>query len=238
MCAPPWSQVMRSSRASAIRTTSFSAWRPPRPGRLAGAAAPARGGQGLGPDRRVDPPVMVVPAMALHRIELSDRLVDLEHAVVRVGQDPLPLTQIESAALRYLGERANADVSREQMEREVWGFRAGVRSEAVPVAMRRLRRKLEADPGAPVHLLTVPATGWRLVCEGVLEAGPASSPPGVKVGGRPGLPAWLDSFVGRQREREIALQAWDRAGCSRWWVPAGWGRPASPSSSRPATRAG
>ena len=86
--------------------------------------------------------------MALHRIQLSDRVVDLEHAVVRIEQGPqqgqdYPLTQTEGAALRYLGTHANAEVSREQLEREVWGFRAGVRSEAVPVAMRRLRLKLE-----------------------------------------------------------------------------------------------
>jgi hypothetical protein len=32
--------------------------------------------------------------------------------------------------------------------------------------MRRLRRKVEADPNKPVHLLTVRGVGYRLVAAG------------------------------------------------------------------------
>jgi len=38
-----------------------------------------------------------------------------------------------------------------------------VRTSTVTVHIRRLRRKLEADPGNPRHILTVHKVGYRIV---------------------------------------------------------------------------
>ncbi len=146
--------------------------------------------------------------MAAAQLQLSDRVVNLHHAFVRVGEGEdattLPLTQSEVAALRYLGERANEAVSREELERRVWGFRAGVRSEAVPVAMRRLRQKLEPDPGEPRHLFTVQGVGWRLVAEVAAAEEPA---PDASLSP---APVWLDGFVPRPREQAMLEEALQR----------------------------
>jgi DNA-binding response OmpR family regulator len=47
--------------------------------------------------------------------------------------------------------------------REVWGHRAAIVSRTVDTHIAELRRKLEADPGAPRHILTVHKVGYRLV---------------------------------------------------------------------------
>lgn len=90
-------------------------------------------------------------------LRLLHATIDLDaHKVTRSdGVDSL--TQLEVDALRYMAARRGTTVSRERLEREVWGFRPGARSEAVPVAMRRLRTKL-----GPEGLITVRGVGWRL----------------------------------------------------------------------------
>jgi tetratricopeptide (TPR) repeat protein len=114
-------------------------------------------------------------------LDLGDIQVDLDrHRVLGPGGEE-SLTQLEVDVLRYLLERPGQVVARENLEREVWGFRAGTRSEAVPVAMRRLRKKL-GD-----LLVTVRSSGWRLEGREVL---PSTSPVAV-----PATP-----FVGREAE--------------------------------------
>jgi len=113
----------------------------------------------------------------MSRILLGDGVVDLDRfSVLRAGQPDGALTAQEALLLRYLHGTPGRVVPMEELFREVWGFAAGVRSRAVHVAVRRLRRKLEVDPSAPVHLRTIPGAGW------VLE--PAPSPAGTRIVGR------------------------------------------------------
>jgi tetratricopeptide (TPR) repeat protein len=106
------------------------------------------------------------------------------------------LTEREAALLRYLAQRLGEAVRRDRLEREVFGFRAGTRSEAVPVAIRRLRAKIEPSPDAPTLLLTVQGVGWRLVR-------PALSPPP--------LPGFATPYL-RRSEHEAAVLARFAAG--------------------------
>jgi len=46
--------------------------------------------------------------------------------------------------------------------REVWGYSAAVLSRTVDTHVAELRRKLEADPAVPQHILTVRKAGYRL----------------------------------------------------------------------------
>lgn len=112
-------------------------------------------------------------------IDLRSLKLDLvHHRVVRPDGEE-SLTQLEVDALRYFVERAGNVVTREQLEREVWRFGPGARSEAVPVALRRLRKKL----GEGV-LTTVRGEGWRL------------QPP-VPPSAAAQLPTYVTPFVGR-----------------------------------------
>ena len=55
--------------------------------------------------------------------------------------------------------------TRAELLDEVWRYEADVVSRTVDVHILELRRKLEADPATPAHVLTVRKTGYRLVRE-------------------------------------------------------------------------
>lgn len=101
-------------------------------------------------------------APAARGTPLSDRSLDLSREVV-VGPDgEQRLTTREAELLRYLVARAGHTVSREELQREVWGYAESLVTRAVDNTVRRLRPKLEQDPARPKHLLTVHGTGYRL----------------------------------------------------------------------------
>jgi DNA-binding response OmpR family regulator len=47
----------------------------------------------------------------------------------------------------------------------VWGYHESVLSRTLDTHVGELRRKLETDPAAPRHILTVRKTGYRLAIE-------------------------------------------------------------------------
>lgn len=81
--------------------------------------------------------------------------------VVRDG-DAVSLRPKEFDLLLALVRREQRVVSREALLREVWGYGDDVQSRTVDTHMAELRRKLEADPTTPRHLLTVRKAGYRL----------------------------------------------------------------------------
>lgn len=107
----------------------------------------------------------------------ADCAVDLDRQVVHTGGDAIRLTARECALLAYLIEREGADVSVEELHREVWGHGPDVLSRAAHNTVYRLKRKLERVPSRPEHLLTIHNVGFRLVraeeARAARHAGPA-----------------------------------------------------------------
>jgi len=62
--------------------------------------------------------------------------------------------------LEFLLRHPGRAFSRAQLLDQVWGWQFGDQS-TVTVHVRRLREKIEADPAAPVRLLTVWGVGYR-----------------------------------------------------------------------------
>ena len=58
--------------------------------------------------------------------------------------------------------RRDAVVSRLELMKNVWGYADSVVTRTVDTHIAELRRKLEDDPSAPVHILTVRKIGYRL----------------------------------------------------------------------------
>jgi DNA-binding response OmpR family regulator len=83
------------------------------------------------------------------------------HQVTRAGA-PVPLRPKEYELLVALLRHEGAVVTRDELLREVWRYDASVTSRTVDTHVLELRRKLEDDPAAPRHLLTVRKTGYRL----------------------------------------------------------------------------
>ena len=123
--------------------------------------------------------------------------VDMHRGQVCRDGKTLRLTTKEVALLAYLVARPDALVSRDALLAAVWGYSEGVVSRAVDTTIRRLRTKIERDPKAPDHVLTVYGEGYRFVpwrTSSVTDsrpmpgaAGPARAPirPEVQAGSTP-----------------------------------------------------
>src|SRR5438270_19345 len=64
--------------------------------------------------------------------------------------------------LRLLFERVGQPVSRDEMLSKIWGLEAGPTNRTVDNFIVKLRKKIEASPDKPVHILTVYGFGYKL----------------------------------------------------------------------------
>ena len=95
-------------------------------------------------------------------LRVGDIEIDARAAVVRREGQEVALSAKEYHLLRFLAQRRGEVVSREVLLREVWGYTATPNTRTVDVHMTWLRQKIEKDPSAPVHLVTVRGMGYRL----------------------------------------------------------------------------
>jgi DNA-binding response OmpR family regulator len=89
-------------------------------------------------------------------------VVDPSTRSVERRGEPVALAPKEFDLLMALLRRRGAVASRAELMREVWGYPDTVASRTVDTHILELRRKLEDDPAAPRHILTVRKTGYRL----------------------------------------------------------------------------
>lgn len=110
-----------------------------------------------------------MPALALLGstgtvLHLDDVVVDLGRLRVERDATVTSLTAMEARLVACLAS-AGRPVPERELLREVWGYAPGVRSRTVQITVNRLRRKIEADPLRPRHLVTVRGAGYRLATE-------------------------------------------------------------------------
>ena len=93
---------------------------------------------------------------------LGERMhIDEERAAVFKDGVPLDLTQREYDLIRFLAARPGKIFSREALMEHVWNYEGYVGDvRAVDVAVRRLREKIEDDPGSPVFIKTKRGMGY------------------------------------------------------------------------------
>ncbi len=85
-----------------------------------------------------------------------------ETAEVQVEDRVVPLSPTEYKLLAELIGARERVVSRDDLLRNVWGYRNPGDGRVVDNLVYRLRAKMEADPAEPRHLLTVRGFGYRL----------------------------------------------------------------------------
>jgi len=87
----------------------------------------------------------------------------LDHAAMRLrlGDTEQDLPKKEFEVLALLMEHPGRVVSREEFLDQVWGYAWIGDTRTLDQHVRRLRRRLEADPGAPT-IETVRGVGYRL----------------------------------------------------------------------------
>ena len=79
----------------------------------------------------------------------------------------LAFTRREMEVLSYLYANSDRPVSREELLSGVWGYarELDIETRTVDIHIAKLRRKIEPNPKAPRHLLTVRGAGYRLVVD-------------------------------------------------------------------------
>lgn len=93
---------------------------------------------------------------------LGTAMVDLRAMRVQRGARSEDLTVREVELLKLLWRERGRPVSRERFLDEVWGLDGFPTTRTVDQHVARLRRKLEADPRRPRHVLTVHGVGYKL----------------------------------------------------------------------------
>ena len=94
-------------------------------------------------------------------IRFYDVVVDSGSRVVTKGGCDVALTALEFDLLWFLGSNPRRVFSRSQIMDRVWGHSPALDSGTVTVHVRRLREKLETDPGHPTRIHTVWGVGYR-----------------------------------------------------------------------------
>ncbi|WMI81467.1 response regulator [Anaerotignum sp. MB30-C6] len=90
--------------------------------------------------------------------------VNLERYEVRKDGNVLELTLREFELLKFLTQQKGQVFSRETLLEKVWGYEYFGDVRTVDVTVRRLREKLEDDPGKPEYILTKRGVGYYFDC--------------------------------------------------------------------------
>ncbi len=113
--------------------------------------------------RTADRPGAESPSM----FRFGNVLVDLAARRVVREDVEVHLTQMEFRLLSELVKAEGRMLTQSQLLREVWGRGHEDHTHYLRIYMGHLRRKLEADPGSPRHLLTEIGVGCRCLSERV-----------------------------------------------------------------------
>ena len=133
----------------------------------------------LGADDYVTKPFSVRELMArvkanLRRTAPKENVPDTEENTIKIGEitintasyelrkcgKPIELTLREFELVKYLAESPNRIFSREILLEKVWGYEYYGDMRTVDVTVRRLREKIEDDPGEPRYIMTRRGVGY------------------------------------------------------------------------------
>ncbi|HXF73402.1 MAG TPA: response regulator transcription factor [Actinomycetota bacterium] len=106
---------------------------------------------------------MVAPASADEVLRGGPVEMDVARHEVRVGGQLVALPPKEFELLEVLLRRRGRLLTRGFLIEQVWGPGYVGDTRTLDVHVKRLRRKIERDPHAPEHLLTVRGLGYRFV---------------------------------------------------------------------------
>jgi two-component system, OmpR family, KDP operon response regulator KdpE len=95
------------------------------------------------------------------RVTSGDVTIDFDQRRVTIAGRMIDLTPTEYHLLEILARHANRTVPTERLLVDVWGSAYAGEVEHVKHYIWALRKKIEADPGDPQHLMTERGFGYR-----------------------------------------------------------------------------
>ena len=102
------------------------------------------------------------PAAEESALEVGPIRMDVDRHLVTVEGQPISLPLKEFDLLELLMRNAGRVLTRGQLIDRVWGSDYVGDTKTLDVHVKRLRAKIESDPGSPRHLVTVRGLGYKL----------------------------------------------------------------------------
>lgn len=99
--------------------------------------------------------------LATAPVSTGDLDIDPARRRVRVRGADVDLTKQEFNALHLLASHPGIVFSRESLLRKIWPEETYVTTRSVDTLVKRIRHKIEADPGEPKYIQTVWGTGYK-----------------------------------------------------------------------------
>lgn len=91
--------------------------------------------------------------------------MNLDRYEVKKDGKTIDLTLREFELLKFLAQQKGQVFSRETLLEKVWGYEYFGDVRTVDVTVRRLREKIEDDPGKPAYILTKRGVGYYFDCD-------------------------------------------------------------------------
>lgn len=103
-----------------------------------------------------------IPSPDKNILTIGDLAIDGTSFVVKKREKTIDLTHREFELLSYLSKHLNQVLTREHLLQSVWGYDYFGDVRTVDVTIRRLREKIEDDPGAPGYIITRRGIGYTM----------------------------------------------------------------------------
>ncbi|MBR6812327.1 MAG: response regulator transcription factor [Oscillospiraceae bacterium] len=97
---------------------------------------------------------------APNKLTVGEISIDLGTCEVTCREKPVALTAKEFELLKYLMNRQDNVISREELLEKVWNYEYYGDMRTVDVTVRRLREKIEENPAQPRYILTKRSLGY------------------------------------------------------------------------------
>jgi len=97
----------------------------------------------------------------LAEYNFGDIRIDFKKQTTHKEKKEIHLTAKEYSLLKLLMSHEGEVVSRETILNTVWGYDKFPTTRTVDTFIHNLRKKIERDPSHPIHLLTVPWSGYK-----------------------------------------------------------------------------
>jgi DNA-binding response OmpR family regulator len=98
-------------------------------------------------------------------IVVGDLVIDYALRDVLIKGQAANLTNREFELISFLARHANKALHRDWVFEQIWGYDSDFSSNSLDVYVYRLRKKIEADPDNPRHLMTLRGYGYKFVTE-------------------------------------------------------------------------
>ena len=98
---------------------------------------------------------------ALEEYAFADIHLDFKKQTALKGKKEIYFTAKEFGLLKLLISHEGEVVSRETILNEAWGYDKFPTTRTIDTFIHNLRQKIERDPSRPIHLITVPWSGYK-----------------------------------------------------------------------------